>query len=164
VAVPVAPPKAGPRRRLVVVAATIVVGAALAALLLAPRDSPTAFTVHGTGRGPVNPGPKGQGVTNGGLSSIGRFTISGGVQDQGTYVAYRRVTGGIATVREVFSGTKGTIGVRISIHLGSPDAPPWTVTSGTGIYAGLKASGRLSVDNYDSNPYTFVLTGRIRND
>jgi hypothetical protein len=148
----------------VVVAATIVVGAALAALLLAPHESPAQVTVHGTGRGPVNPGPNGQGVIDGGVSSIGRFTISGGLQDQGIYVAYRRVIGGIATVREVFSGAKGTIGVRITIHLGSPETPPWTVTSGTGIYAGLNASGRLSVDNYDSNPYTFVLTGRIRND
>jgi len=128
-------------------------------------SSPTApsseMTVEGTGNGPVNPGPSGTGVTNGGVASTGHFTVTGAINDKGTYTGYRSVGGQIAKVRDVLIGKKGTITIVITIHLGTESPAPWTITSGTKSYFGLHGKGRQIVDNYESNPYTFVLKGAI---
>jgi hypothetical protein len=119
------------------------------------------MTVEGTGNGPVNPGPSGTGVTNGGVASTGHFTVTGAINDKGTYTGYRSVGGQIAKVRDVLIGKKGTITIVITIHLGTESPAPWTITSGTKSYFGLHGKGRQIVDNYESNPYTFVLKGAI---
>lgn len=120
------------------------------------------ITVTGTGNGPVNPGPSGNGVTNGGVAGTGRFTVTGAIEDHGTYTGYRRVGGRIAKVRDVLVGRKGTITIVITIHLGTESAPaPWLITSATRSYEGLRGRGRLTVDNYEADPYTFVLKGAV---
>lgn len=126
------------------------------ASLAAPSNE---LTVKGTGNGPVNPGPDGDGVTNGGVAGTGHFTATGAITDSGTYTGYRRVSGQVATVRDVLVGNKGTITIMITIHLWTESASPWTITSGTKRYAGLHGKGTLTVDNYQANPYTFVLKG-----
>jgi hypothetical protein len=118
-------------------------------------------TLEGTGNGPVNPGPSGTGVTNGGVAGTGHFTLTGAINDKGTYIGYRSVRGQIAKLRDVLTGKKGTITIVITIHLGSESPAPWTITSGTKSYVGLHGKGRLIVDNYESNPYTFVMKGTV---
>ena len=49
----------------------------------------------------------------------------------------------------------------ITIHLGTESPAPWAVTAGTKRYAGLHGRGTLTVDNYEANPYTFVLKGIV---
>jgi hypothetical protein len=119
------------------------------------------ITVEGTGEGPVNPGADGYGVTDGGVAGTGRFVATGAITDSGTYTGYRSVSGQTATVRDVLVGRKGTITVMITIHLGIESPPPWTITSGTDGYADLHGRGTLTVDNYQANPYTFVLEGSV---
>ena len=121
------------------------------------------LTLKGTGDGPVNPGPNGMGVTNGGVAGTGHFTLSGAIKDKGTYIVYRSVTGQVAKLRSVFKGRKGTITIVGTIHLsaGGDSPPPWTIASGTKSYVGLHGRGRLVVDNYESDPYTFVMRGAV---
>ena len=129
-----------------------------AASLAAPSIE---VTLKGTGNGPVNPGPNGFGVTNGGVAGTGHFTATGAIDDQGTYTSYRSVRGQIAKVRTVFVGKKGTITTVVTIHLWTESPALWTITSGTESYLGLHGKGRLTVDNYERNPYTFVMKGTI---
>jgi hypothetical protein len=126
---------------------------------LAARSS--EVTLEGTGNGPVNPGPYGTGVTNGGIAGTGHFTLTGAINDKGTYIGYRSVRAQIAKVRDVLTGKKGTITIVITIHLGRESPAPWTITSGTKSYVGLHGKGRLIVDNYESDPYTFVMKGTV---
>jgi sugar lactone lactonase YvrE len=119
------------------------------------------LTLKGTGNGPVNPGPYGFGVVDGGVSGTGHFTVTGSIEDTGTYTAYRSVNGSIANVRHVLVGTKGTITIVTTIHLDRETLPPWRTISGTERYEGLRARGKLIVDNFQSDPYTFVMTGRV---
>jgi hypothetical protein len=112
-------------------------------------------TLHGTGNGQVNP------VTDGGVAGTGHFTVTGAIDDTGTYIGYRRVRGHTATVRNVFAGEKGTITIVITIDLSKDSLPPWTVVSGTKSYEGLRGKGTLIVDNYLSDPYTFVMKGTV---
>jgi hypothetical protein len=122
----------------------------------ASRTAPSSeMTVNGTGNGVVND------VTNGGVASTGRFTLTGAINDRGTYIDYRSVRGQVAKVRKVLIGREGAITIVITIHLGTESPPPWSIVSGTKSYVGLHATGRLIVDNYESDPYTFVLTGTV---
>jgi hypothetical protein len=122
----------------------------------ASRTAPTSeMTVNGTGNDSVKD------VTNGGVSGTGHFTLTGAINDRGTYIGYRSVTGQVATVRNALIGKKGTITIVITIRLGTESPAPWTIVSGTKSYVGLHATGRLIVDNYWSDPYTFVLTGTV---
>jgi hypothetical protein len=128
------------------------------ASLAAPSNE---VTLEGTGNGPVNPGPYGTGVTNGSVAGTGHFTLTGAIDDKGTYIGYRSVRDQIATVRDVLTSKKGTITIVITIHLGRESPAPWTITSGTKSYVGLHGEGRLIVDNYESDPYTFVMKGTV---
>jgi hypothetical protein len=119
------------------------------------------MTIQGIGYGRVNAGPSGAGVTNGGVAGTGRFTATGAIADSGTYIAYRRVRGKVARVRDVLVGKKGTITIVITIDLGTESPAPWAITAGTQRYAGLHGRGTLTVDNYEANPYTFVLKGMV---
>ena len=57
---------------------------------------------------------------------------------------------------------KGTITTETTtIHLARESPAPWAITSGTTRYAGLHGKGRLIVDNFESNPYTFVMKGTV---
>jgi hypothetical protein len=127
------------------------------ASLAAPSSE---VTFEGTGNGPVDPGPTGMGP-NGGDAGIGHFTATGAINDKGTYTGYRSVRGQIAKVRNVMVGKKGTITIVITIDLSTESIPPWTITSGTKSYVGLHGKGRLIVDNYQSDPYTFVMKGTV---
>jgi streptogramin lyase len=126
-----------------------------------PAPPSSEVTLKGTANGPVPPGPNGTGPTDGRVSGIGQFTISGAIDDKGTYTQARRVTGQIAKIRTVIVGKKGTIIFVTTIHLGIESPAPWTITSGTKSYAGLHGKGRLTVDNYESNPYNFVMKGTV---
>jgi len=111
-------------------------------------------TLSGTGNGGVNP------VTDGGVASTGHFTATGAINDRGTYTHYRSVKGQIAKITNVAVGTKGTITFVIRIDM-STGSTPWTITSATKSYAGLRGKGTLTVDNYARNPYTFVMKGTV---
>lgn len=126
--------------------------------LAAPSDE---VTLEGTGNGPINPGASGAGVTDGGVASTGHFTVVGAIHDEGTYTDYRSVKGQIATVRKVLAGTKGTITIVITIHLDTEAPARWTITSATRSDAGLHGVGTLTVDNYQADPYTFVMKGTV---
>lgn len=158
---PVASLRGPARRRFQVIAVASVVVAVFGLILVAIGDSSNQLTLEGTGNGPINPRPGGTGVTNGGVASTGHFTVTGAVRDEGTYIDHRTVKGLIATVRKDLVGTKGTITIVITIHLDSGVPAPWTITSGTSSYAGLHGRGMLTVDNYQSNPYTFEMTGTV---
>ena len=119
-----------------------------------PAVPSSEVTLAGTGNGAVNP------VSDGGVAGTGHFTATGAINDKGTYTHYRSVKGQIAKVRGVNVGTKGTITFVITIDL-STGSSAWTITSGTKSYAGLRGKGTLTVDNYASNPYTFVMKGTV---
>ena len=68
--------------------------------------------------------------------------------------------GEIAKIRTVNVGKKGTIVFMITIDL-STGSSAWTITSGTRSYAGLHGKGTLTVDNYESDPYNFVMKGTV---
>ena len=121
----------------------------------------TEVTLRGTGDGPVNPGPIGMGVTDGSVAGTGHVTFTGAINDKATFTGYRSVKGQIAKVRMVAVGKKGTITFVTTIHLNTESPAPWTITSGTKSYAGLHGKGRLTVDNFESNPYTFVMKGTV---
>jgi hypothetical protein len=125
-----------------------------------PAAPSSEVTLAGTGNAGVNPGPTGMGVTDGGVAGTGHFTATGAITDKGTYTHYRSVKGQIAKVRSVTVGTKGTITFVITIDL-STGSSAWTITSGTKSYVGLHGKGTLTVDNYESNPYTFVMKGTV---
>jgi len=118
------------------------------------------ITVAGTGDGPVNPGPTGMGVTDGSVAGTGHFTITGAIHDKGAFTGYRSVRGQIAKIRGVYVGTKGTITFVTTIDL-STASSAWTISSGTKSYAGLRGKGKMTVDNYQSDPYTFVMKGTV---
>jgi hypothetical protein len=118
-------------------------------------------TLKGTGDGPVDPGPIGMGVTDGSVSGTGHVTFTGAIDDTATFTGYRSVKGQIAKVRMITVGKKGTITFVTTIHLYTESPAPWTITSGTKSYAGLHGHGRLTVDNFESNPYTFVMKGTV---
>jgi hypothetical protein len=127
-----------------------------AALTVTSRE----VTLVGTGNGPLYPGPTGNGVADGGIASIGHFTAAGGVNDSGSYTEYRSLRDGIARVRAVVVGKNGTIVfvIRIDIYT---SRSAWTITSATKSYAGLHGSGKLTVDNFQGIPYTFVMKGTV---
>jgi hypothetical protein len=120
----------------------------------------TEVTFAGTGDGPVNPG-NGFGVTDGGIASTGRFTLTGAINDRGRYTSYRTVKNQTATIRTVAVGQNGTIMIVNTINLSNGSAP-WVIASGTRSYAGLRGKGTLTVDNFERNPYTFVMKGTVR--
>jgi hypothetical protein len=117
-------------------------------------------TLAGTGNGGVNLGPTGMGVTDGGVAGTGHFTVTGAINDKGTYIQYRSVKGQIAKIRSVYVGARGTIILVITIDM-TKGSTAWTITSGTKSYVGLHGKGTLTVDNYERNPYTFVLKGTV---
>jgi hypothetical protein len=121
-------------------------------VLLAARSS--EVTLAGTGDGPVNP------ATDGSVSGTGHFTITGAINDKGTFIGYRSVRGQIATIRTVYAGKNGRITIVTTIDM-STASSAWTITSGTKRYAGLHGKGTLTVDNYQSDPYTFVMKGTM---
>jgi hypothetical protein len=125
---------------------------------LAARSS--EVTLAGTGNGGVNPGPSGMGVTDGSVAGTGHFTVTGAINDKGTYTHYRSVNGQIAKIRTVNVGTKGTITIVITIDLTTASST-WTIASGTKSYAGLHGKGTMPVDNFERNPYTFVMKGTV---
>lgn len=129
------------------------------------RSALTAFsgevTVKETGSGPVNPGPNGNGVTDGGIGGTGHFVVTGAINDKGTYIGYRSVRGQIAKIRTVLHGKQGTIIIVTTVHLGAESPAPWTITSATNHYSGLRGSGKVTVDNYEADPYTSVLKGTV---
>ena len=49
----------------------------------------------------------------------------------------------------------------MAIDDGLRDLEERTIISGTKSYAGLHGKGRVTVDNYESNPYTFVMKGTV---
>jgi hypothetical protein len=126
-------------------------------LLAAPSRE---ITLAGTGAGPVNPGPTGMGVTDGSVAGTGRFTVTGAIDDEGTFIGYRSVKGEIAKIRGVYAGKNGTITFVTTIDL-TTGSSAWTITSGTKSYAGLHGKGTLTVDNYQRDPYTFVMKGTV---
>jgi hypothetical protein len=130
------------------------------ASVLSPTSS-DELRVEGTGNGPIDLGPSGSGVTDGGVASTGHFTMAGDIRDKGTYTDRRSVTGLTATIRRVLAGSKGTITIVVTTHLGSEGPASWTIASGTRAYAGLRGKGTLTVDNYQADPYTFVMMGTI---
>jgi len=130
------------------------------ASVLAPTSS-DELRVEGTGNGPIDLGPSGSGVTDGGVASTGHFTMAGDIGDKGTYIDRRSVTGLTATIRRVLAGAKGTITIVVTTDLGSEGPASWTIASGTRAYAGLRGKGTLTVDNYRADPYSFVMMGTI---
>jgi hypothetical protein len=125
-----------------------------------PAAPSSQVTLAGTGNGGVNPGPTGMGVTEGGVAGTGHFTATGAINDKGTYTHYRSVKGQIAKLRSVNVGTKGTITFVITIDLATGSSA-WTITSCTKSYLGLHGKGTLTVDNFESDPYTFVMKGTV---
>jgi hypothetical protein len=101
-----------------------------------------------------------QDVTNGGVAGTGHFTISGAITDVGTVVDYRTVKGTKVLIRRVVVGKKGTITFLITLG-GTLVLGRWTITSATKSYKGLHGSGEQTVDNYQSDPATFALTGTV---
>jgi hypothetical protein len=142
---------------------TFVAGCVLAVafglITLATGGAPVRLTVEGVGDGTVAPGPNGSGVTDGGVAGTGRFRFGGVFSGAGRFTDYRTVKGQIATVRKVLVTSEGTITTMVTIHLGRKGSPPWTITAATGAYAGLRGKGTLTADNFQANPYTFVMTG-----
>jgi hypothetical protein len=99
----------------------------------------------------------GQDVSNGGVAGTGHFNATGAISDTGTVVTYRTVKGGLITLRDVTTSTKGTITyvVKIAPYTGSSR---WTITSATGRYEGLHGRGTES----ENATYTIsILTGTI---
>ena len=99
-------------------------------------------------------------VTNGGVAGTGHCTISGKIKDKGKATDYRRQVGNTALIRRVVAGQKGTITFLITINL-STGGEPWSVTSGSKAYRGLRGKGRQVVDNFSATPATFVMKGTI---
>jgi hypothetical protein len=100
-------------------------------------------------------------VTNGGMSGVGRCTLTGAIDDRGKTTDYRRQVGDKALIRRVVAGRKGTITFLITIHLGTGAEPQWSVISGSGRYRGLRGKGREVVDDFSSTPATFVMKGTV---
>jgi hypothetical protein len=142
------------RRFQIIVIAAVVLTTASGLGILAAGGSSNSVTLKGIGDGPVAPGPSGTGVTNGGVAGTGHFTVAGAINDAGTYTDYRTVADHVATIRKVLVTGNGSITIVVTIRLGSEAHPPWTITYGTGRYAGLHGKGRLTVDNYMDNPYS----------
>jgi hypothetical protein len=101
-----------------------------------------------------------QDVTDGSVAGAGRFVIAGPITDRGTVTDYRTVRGTKALIRRVAVGKKGTITFLITINLAT-GSEPWSITSGTGTYRDLHGNGTETVDNYQSNPATFTLSGTV---
>ena len=109
-------------------------------------------TLRGTGDGPVNPG------VDGSVAGTGHFTFTGGINDKATFTGYRSVKGQIAKVR---CRRRQERHDHLRDHHRPVTPSAWTITSGTRSYAGLHGKGTLTVDNYESNPYTFVMKGTV---
>jgi len=99
-------------------------------------------------------------VTNGGIAGTGHCTLIGKIEDKGKATDYRRQVGNKALIRRVVAGKKGTITFLITIDL-KTGAEPWSVTSGSRAYRGLRGDGRQVVDNFSATPATFVMKGTI---
>ena len=99
-------------------------------------------------------------VKNGGVAGTGHCTLSGKIEDKGKATDYRRQAGNKALIRRVVAGQKGTITFLITIDL-STGAEPWSVTSGSKAYRGLRGRGRQVVDDFTATPARFVMKGTI---
>jgi hypothetical protein len=83
-----------------------------------------------------------------------KFVANGAIADAGTLIINGRDTGPIVYTKLTFTGNRGTFHVSEKIVKGGLHT--WTLTSGTGAYAGLhwqgtetgrpEASGRIHVD------------------
>jgi hypothetical protein len=71
------------------------------------------------------------------------------------------VKGGVAFIRRVAVGERGTITFLIAIHLDDPGPAPWKITSATRTYKDVRGTGRQVVDRYYETPATFVLSGTV---
>lgn len=103
----------------------------------------------------------GDDVTDGGIAAKGRFSMSGALTDTGSITDYRTVKGGVAFIRRVAVGERGTITFLIAIHLDDPGPAPWKITSATRTYKDVRGTGRQVVDRYYETPATFVLSGTV---
>jgi hypothetical protein len=68
-----------------------------------------------------------------------RFVAKGAITDAGTVVIHGRDTGLIVYTKLTFTGKQGTFRVEEKIIKGGKHT--WTLTSGTGAYAGLRGAG-----------------------
>ena len=100
-------------------------------------------------------------VTNGGVAARGHFRISGAITDKGKVTDYRTVKSGVALIRRVTVGARGSITFLITIHIGDSSPAPWKIISATRAYKGLRGKGRQVVDKYYETPATFVLKGTV---
>jgi len=89
-----------------------------------------------------------QGVINGPQTIAGTFTVTGAVNDSGTYTERFRFAGQTAHVTKLLVGAAGTIRLdarAVVVPTGVTAigfaAGNWIVTGGTGAYAGLHAEG-----------------------
>jgi hypothetical protein len=131
--------------------------AAMAALVVVVPASPAA---GGTLTVRCSETLKSEDVTNGGVAGTGRCTLTGAISDRGAATDYRKVAGSTARIRRVVRGTKGTIVFLLTIDL-STGSEPWTIASGSKVYAGLRGSGREVVDRFDASPAVFVMKGTV---
>jgi hypothetical protein len=87
--------------------------------------------------------------------------LTGVLHDSGRAIDHRTQTAEAIFIRRVVTGAKGTITFVIKIPMDGAGGEPWTITSGTGVYAKLHGRGDQVVDNYTGTPATFVLIGTV---
>jgi len=105
---------------------------------------------------------KSQDVTDGGVAGTGHFTISGAISDTGAVTDYRTVKGSKVLIRRVVVGKKGMITFLVTLDMRAPTAlGHWTITSANKSYAGLRGSGKQTVDDFQSSPAIFALAGSV---
>jgi hypothetical protein len=121
---------------------------------------------------PASPATTGQGVTINSQIVVGPFTgtwtASGAIADSGTLVEpYVNFVGnGQLHIERVFTGTQGTITIRIQSTLVGDTLTftgYWVVVSGTGAYANVHGEG-LRAATLTNGIVTETLTGNVHFD
>jgi hypothetical protein len=94
------------------------------------------------------------------VSGVGRFRISGAINDRGTTKAHRTVKSTTVVIRRVMVGKKGTFRLVLTIPKAGGDKT-WRITSGTRVYRGLHGKGTEDSAVFSGDLGDFMLSGKV---
>jgi hypothetical protein len=94
------------------------------------------------------------------VSGVGRFRISGAINDRGTTQARRTVKSTTVVIRRAMVGKKGTFRLVLTIPKAGGDKT-WRITSGTRAYKGLHGKGTEDSAIFSGALGDFMLSGKV---
>jgi hypothetical protein len=142
------------RRAVVLALVATSLCAAVPASLAAPAQDRASGTVT------LHIRERGDASADKAVSGVGRFRISGAINDRGTTRARRTVKSTTVVIRRVMKGKKGTFRLVLTIPKAGGDKT-WKITSGTRAYKGVHGHGTEDSAIFSGDLGDFMLSGKV---